>query len=35
MESGEISAVIVTGVVMLILAFISFKIGKKIGDTKK
>jgi len=34
MSSGEISAIIVTGVVMMGLAFISFKIGKKIGDKK-
>jgi len=34
MESGEISAVIVTGVIMVILAFASFKIGKKIADKK-
>jgi len=35
MTSGEISAIIVTGVIMIILAFVSFKIGKKIGDAKK
>ena len=35
MESGEISAIVVTGVIMAILAFASFKIGKKIGDNKK
>lgn len=34
MESGEISAVIVTVVIMMGLAFISFKIGKKIADKK-
>lgn len=34
MESGEISAVIVTVVLMMGLAFISFKIGKKIADKK-
>lgn len=34
MESGEISAIVVTGVIMVILAFASFKIGKKIADKK-
>ena len=34
MESGEISAIVVTGVIMMVLAFISFKIGKKIADKK-
>ncbi len=34
MESGEISAVIVTAVIMAILAFASFKLGKKIADKK-
>jgi len=35
MESGEISAMILTGIVMIALAFISFKIGRKIADKKK
>jgi len=35
MSSGEISAVIVTGAVMVLLAFISFKIGRSIADKKK
>ena len=35
MSSGEISAVIVTGAVMVLLAFISFKIGRNIADKKK
>jgi len=35
MASGEISAIVVTGVIMMGLAFISFKIGKKIADKKK
>ena len=34
MESGEISAIIVTVVIMAGLAFVSFKIGKKIADKK-
>ena len=34
MESGEISAIVLTGVIMGILAFVSFKIGKKIADKK-
>jgi len=34
MESGEISAIILTGIVMAALAFISFKIGRKIADKK-
>jgi len=35
MTSGEISATIVTVVVMLGLAFLSFKMGQKIADKKK
>lgn len=35
MASGEISAIVVTGVIMVGLAFASFKIGKKIADKKK
>jgi hypothetical protein len=35
MESGEISALVLTGAIMVGLAFISFKIGKKIADKKK
>jgi len=34
MESGEISAIVVTGVIMMILAYASFKIGKNIADKK-
>jgi len=34
MTSGEISAIVVTGVIMMGLAFISFKIGRKIADKK-
>ncbi len=34
MSSGEISAIVVTGVIMMGLAFISFKIGRKIADKK-
>jgi hypothetical protein len=34
MESGEISAMVLTAIVMAILAFASFKIGKKIADKK-
>jgi hypothetical protein len=32
MSSGEISAMVLTGLIMAALAFISFKIGRKIGD---
>lgn len=32
MSSGEISAMVLTGIVMVALAFISFKVGRKIGD---
>lgn len=35
MESGEISAMILTALVMAGLAFGSFKIGQKIADKKK
>ena len=35
MESGEISAMVLTAIVMMALAFISFKIGKNIADKKK
>ncbi len=33
--SPETSAMVLTGVLMLILAVISFKIGRKIGDKKE
>jgi len=35
MTSGEISAIVLTGAIMMGLAFISFKIGKNIADKKK
>ena len=35
MSSGEISAMLLTGLVMIALAFASFKIGQKIADKKK
>jgi len=35
MSSGEISAMVLTVVVMVVLAFASFKIGQKIADKKK
>lgn len=35
MTSGEISAMVLTAIVMMGLAFISFKIGKNIADKKK
>ena len=35
MSSGEISAIVMSGVIMIGLAFISFKIGKRIADSKK
>ena len=34
MSSGEISAIVVTAAIMIILAVVSFKIGKKIADKK-
>lgn len=34
MSSGEISAIVVTGVIMVVLAVVSFKIGRKIADKK-
>jgi len=34
MTSGEISAMVLTGIVMIALAFISFKIGRNIADKK-
>jgi hypothetical protein len=33
--SPETSAMVLTGVIMIILAVISFKIGKKIANRKK
>ena len=35
MTSGEISAIVLTGMIMMVLAFISFKIGQKIADKMK
>ena len=35
MASGEISAMVLMGIVMVALAFISFKIGQKIADKMK
>ena len=35
MTSSEISAMVLTGIIMIALAFISFKIGRKIGDKKE
>ena len=32
MTSGEISAMVLTGMIMIALAYISFKVGRKIGD---
>jgi len=35
MTSGEISAMVLTGMIMMVLVFISFKIGQKIADKMK